>query len=198
MIEKFLKAKHWQLFLLTYGIPLIIQMLLMVYLFVNFFRAEEPNPELFFNYFKVFPFFAFFFIIFLFGWYYSVGVGLNRKLSDDLKLKVGKFKVFLFIPVVYILLFSIFVAIVLPQLLGALVTTSTAPLLMFPVHLFVMFCIFYCIYFVAKTIKTLELQRKVGFSDFAGEFFLIWLFPIGIWLIQPRVNKLYQGSENWV
>ena len=57
-----------------------------------------------------------------------------------------------------------------------------------PLHLFSMFCIFYLI---AKTIKTAELQRKVGFGDFAGEFFLLWFYFIGIWINQPKVNKLY-------
>lgn len=41
----------------------------------------------------------------------------------------------------------------------------------------------------AKTIKTVELQKKVTFSDFAGEFFLLWFSPIGIWILQPKINK---------
>jgi len=28
-------------------------------------------------------------------------------------------------------------------------------------------------------------------SDHAWPFFLNWLVPIGIWLIQPRINRLY-------
>jgi len=58
-----------------------------------------------------------------------------------------------------------------------------------------MFRIFYSMYFVAKTIKTAELQRKVGFGDFVGEFFLLWFYFIGVWIVQPKVNKLY-GKEN--
>jgi len=61
-----------------------------------------------------------------------------------------------------------------------------------PLHLFSMFCIFYTLYFVAKTFKTVELQREVKFSDFAGEFFLIWFYPIGIWIIQPKINKFIE------
>lgn len=61
-----------------------------------------------------------------------------------------------------------------------------------PLHLFSMFCIFYSLYFVAKTFKTVELQREVSFSDFVGEFFLIWFYPIGIWFIQPKINKMIE------
>ena len=58
-----------------------------------------------------------------------------------------------------------------------------------PAHLFSMFCIFFMLYKAAKTIKTVELQKKVTFSDFAGEFFLMWFFPLGIWIVQPKINK---------
>lgn len=53
------------------------------------------------------------------------------------------------------------------------------------------FCIFYCFYFIAKALKTAELQRPVKFRDFAQEFFLIWILPVGIWIIQPRINQLF-------
>jgi hypothetical protein len=64
--------------------------------------------------------------------------------------------------------------------------------IIFPLHFFAMFCIFYCLYFVAKTFKTVELQREVTFSDFAGEFFLFWFFPIGVWIVQPKINKMIE------
>ena len=67
-----------------------------------------------------------------------------------------------------------------------------------PLHLFSMFCIFHSAYFVAKTIKIAELQRKVGFSDFLGEFFLLWFYIIGIWVLQPKVNKLYRNKNTTI
>ena len=51
------------------------------------------------------------------------------------------------------------------------------------------------VYFVAKTYKTVELQRQVSFSDFAGEFFMIWFYPIGIWIIQPKLNKIIENES---
>lgn len=59
-----------------------------------------------------------------------------------------------------------------------------------PLHVFSIFCIFYSYYFVSKTFKTVELQREASFSDFAGEFFMIWFYPIGIWILQPKINKM--------
>lgn len=61
-----------------------------------------------------------------------------------------------------------------------------------PLHLFSMFCMFYCGYFNAKALKAVETKKPVTFSDYVGEFFLIWFFPIGIWIIQPRINKIFE------
>jgi hypothetical protein len=109
-------------------------------------------------------------------------------------MKVTLFKVFFFIPLIYIL--AITVSIPLLFVGGINHLKDPSPLVIgfsviIPLHLFSMFCIFYNLYFVAKTIKTVELQRQVTFSDFAGEFFLIWFFFIGVWILQPRINKFY-------
>ncbi len=58
-----------------------------------------------------------------------------------------------------------------------------------------MFCIFYCLWFMAKVMKTAELQKKTTFSDFAGEFFLFWFFPIGIWVLQLRLNIIAKAPD---
>jgi len=51
-------------------------------------------------------------------------------------------------------------------------------------------------YIIARTIKTAELQRATRFDDFKGKFFLIMFFPIGIWFIQPRINKIITQDIN--
>lgn len=64
-----------------------------------------------------------------------------------------------------------------------------------PLHLLSMFGIFYSMYFTAKTLKTVELQREVVFNDFAGEFFLLWFNFVGVWILQPRINKLVEDDN---
>lgn len=63
-------------------------------------------------------------------------------------------------------------------------------MLFMALSLFVTFCAFYQYWFIAKTIKTAELQRDVKFSEYVGEFFLVWFYPIGVWILQPTINKL--------
>jgi len=45
--------------------------------------------------------------------------------------------------------------------------------------------------FASKSLVMVETGRRAKFYDYAGPFFLMWFFPIGIWFIQPRINRLY-------
>lgn len=58
------------------------------------------------------------------------------------------------------------------------------------------FCHIYVIYFAAKTIKTAENKTATKFEDFVAEFFLIVFFPIGIWILQPRINRMINANKN--
>jgi hypothetical protein len=196
MIDKFLKAKHWQLFLLTFGIPVIFQIVMMVSMFSNFINQKNPDPATMFSYMKFFPFMMIFFMAIFFGWFWSIAIGLQKKVPENVTMKVRKFKVFFIIPMVYFLIFICFFLFSFNKLLSnpepSLGFIGGLFAIVIPLHLFSIFCIFYTLYFVAKTIKTVELQKAVTFSDFVGEFFLIWFYPIGIWIIQPKINKMIE------
>jgi hypothetical protein len=201
MISLFLKAKHWQLFLLTFGIPLALHIITMVTMFIKVFNDETPDPTVMFGYFKLFPVIIIFFVAIFFGWFWSVAIGLQSKIPTHIKMNVARFKIFFFIPLIYILTIAIF----LVKLFSSLSETTSASHAEFmmrsfafivPIHVFSMFCIFHTLYFVSKTFKTVELQREISFSDFAGEFFMLWFYPVGIWIIQPKINKMAEEVES--
>jgi hypothetical protein len=50
----------------------------------------------------------------------------------------------------------------------------------------------YCVYFVSRILVMAELERKVTFSDYIGTFIHIYVFFIGVWWLQPRINRLHQ------
>lgn len=195
MIERFLKAKHWQLFLLIFGIPTIFQLVFLSSIFSAFSTNTNPDPEIIFSTMKFFPVIMILFMAIFFGWFWSVAIGLQKKVPAHITMKVKKFKIFFFIPMVYMLSFIIFMTFAMNGMMNGGNEPSVGLIgsmfaIIFPLHLFSMFCILYSLYFVAKTFKTVELQREVKFSDFVGEFFMIWLYPIGIWIIQPKINKM--------
>ncbi|WP_298489453.1 hypothetical protein [uncultured Maribacter sp.] len=194
MINKFLNAKHWQLFTLMFGIPILLQIVVMTTMFANIDSNGNPDQTGMLNMMKIFPIIMFLYVGLFFGWFWSIGIGLQKYIPDDINMKIKKFKIFFLIPLAYIL----FLLIVIGTTFYGFSSGSNAVggivgkmlFVVIPMHLLSMFCIFYSLYFVSKTIKTTELKRDVTFSEFAGEFFMIWFFPIGIWIIQPRINKI--------
>lgn len=174
-----LRIKHWQLFCL-----LLIPTLVMQFTLIGsgFNSAFLP----------VFALVMIANLVLFFGWIYTLGVNLHPKLPATVRMNLNRFKLFLFVPVIYISLFLLFL------MSGSSFGDGIAGLaiaLIIPLHFFSMFCIFYSLYFVAKTLKAVELQKQVEFADYAGEFFLMWFFMIGIWLIQPRINKMFDGRQ---
>lgn len=198
IIQRFLRAKHWQLFLLMFGLPLLFQFLIIGFMIGLIFKHSHPDPTFLFSYFKMFPVIMILFLGVFFGWFWSIGIGLQEKLPSELRMNTSTFKVLFFIPLVYIVFFSIAVGVLMTSVTSIIETNDPSAIgfagvfiaIIIPLHLFSICCIFYCMYFVSKTFKTAELQRRTSFADFAGEFFLIWFYPVGVWILQPKINKL--------
>jgi hypothetical protein len=64
-----------------------------------------------------------------------------------------------------------------------------------PLHLYCMYGLFYCIYFIAKSIAMIEQKKPVKFEDYAGNFFLLWFFPVGIWWMHPKVRRIFSEDN---
>tara|TARA_R110001583_G_scaffold114811_1_gene265234 strand:- start:440 stop:1054 length:615 start_codon:yes stop_codon:yes gene_type:complete len=196
MIDIFLKAKHWQLFIAMLGIPLLFQLYTMFGMFQEFEIKTNPNPENVMGVLRIFPIIMTLFIGVFFAWFWSIAIGLQKNIPEEIIMKVNKFKVFFFIPLVYMFILMIYMGSLFSGMgNNGFSNSGWIVAIILPLHLLSMYCMFYLIYFVSKTIKTVELQRKVGFGDFAVEFFLLWFYFIGIWIVQPKVNKL-SGKEN--
>jgi hypothetical protein len=117
----------------------------------------------------------------LIAWLWSMGSFLSSIVHPALRLNAAFFRFTLIYPPLYA---PVFVAFLEKQ--QSLVFAAVIPL-----HLFAMFCMFYNLYFVSKSLVLAETGRPTLFYDFAGPFFLVWFFPIGVWIVQPRINRLY-------
>lgn len=195
MINLFLKAKHWQLFTLVFALPIAVQVIMMISMFSNLINNPNPDPTFMFEYMKFFPIIMLLVISVNFGWLWSVAVGLQKKVPQNVKMKVKKFKIFFFVPLMYLFGIALFFFTMMDTMVASN-PESIPPILagmlfiIVPLHIFSIFCIFYSLYFVAKTIKTVELQREVTFGEFIGEFLMIWFYFIGIWFLQPKINRM--------
>jgi len=200
MIEAFLKAKHWQLFAVMFGIPMILQFTIMGMVVSNIIVNQgQPDIELMFNYYKFIPVVMIISYSFYFGWFWSIVMGFKDKLPEEEKLNILTFKILFFIPLIYTAFLSVFMFYSFNENVFLNFMPNVETVLLFvaifvPIHFFSIFCIYYTMYVVAKTYKAVELQRKVRFSDYIGEYAMLWFYPVGIWLLQPKINKMIEND----
>lgn len=201
MVDKILKAKHWQLFFLLVGLPIGLFLTLGVIISSILKGGTPPTPEDFFKLISVAKFFPLVMVLFaslLFSWFWSVAIGLQNNMPSSVEMKTTKFTIFSIIPLLYISGVCIFLFVTLakikPQDLPQIPMEWLTPIL-FILHILSVFGMFYSMYFAAKTLKTAELQREVTFKDFASEFFMFLFFPVGVWIVQPRINEISEEND---
>ena len=197
MISFFLRLKHWQYFILFFLIPMGLHVFNMTQIFLRFF-AQPERFDFPLGSFYLSTGLTFISMFGLLGWMWSVYHGLRPKFPEGIRFPNRRIRFFFILPVAYISCLMIYSLAASNLVFGEVSNPNpfyilSAVAVILPLHLLSMFGMFHSLYWVARTIKTAELQRSVDFSDFVGEFFLIWFFPIGVWIVQPNVNRLYQN-----
>jgi hypothetical protein len=180
-MTKFLKLKHWQLFVLVIVIPLIFQ-----FIKIGSITSNDNNRTALDN----FPIIFIFGIGIYFSWLYTLGTNLYGKLQTKELLNIKVFKIIVFFPVFYFLILSF----LLFRTPSNEIPSIGIFAIMIPLQFLALFSNFYCIYFIAKALKMIDCQKQCIFSEFTEEFFLIFFFPFGIWKIQPKINKLFENT----
>lgn len=169
----FLKLKHWELFLMVV-LPLALTYMLG-------FKYTVP----------LIGSIVLFMIIVVFSWIFSIGLWANQDLPQDQQKNLTPFAIGFATPLVYIvMLILIYFPTLNPE------SRPQPPSWMLPLHILSMMGIFYSIWFSARQYIALQRDHKVDNIIFSNTFFLMWIFPLGIWLIQPSVNQLFDKLEN--
>lgn len=191
----FLRLRPWPLFALLVGLPILVQLLCLLALaLTRHWAAMAIGMPLTIGCSGLF-----------FGWQWALGTGLAaRRPTAEVATGLRWFKIGLRLAGGYLLLIVLLLLAGLLALLGLQNQPPPAfqpawPLLVMtlilPVHLLSLAAIMYANYFVARTLKAVELQRPPELSEFLADFFLLWFFPVGLWFIQPRVNQLFADLE---
>lgn len=206
----FLQLKHWQLFLVLVVFPIACMLLFQLALFSEVFdmainSAHSPMNSSFQGFptlFKWFPLLLVIVLIPMFAWQWSFGTTLHKYIPNPRSMKLGRFKAFLIIPFAYFILFSIWMVYLFqsfenmanpPEPMGIpteFLTMMLSFIIIIPLHLFSMFCMIYTMRFCAKALVSAERGQEAHFSDYIGEFFLIWIQFVGLWFIQPRIQAV--------
>ena len=173
MIRYFLKLKSWELFLMLV-LPLALTYLMQFKYTVNLIGSL-----------------VLFVLIVVFAWLYSIGKWANQHLPQDQQKNLVLFTLGFVVPIIYTLLL---ILIYLPTLNPD--SRPQPPSWMFPLHMLSLAGIFYGIWFSARQYMALQRGHDTDFLIFSSTFFLMWMFPLGIWIIQPGVNQLFNKLDN--
>lgn len=178
-----LRLKHWQLFLITWGVPIAI----------NIFSFSRPILMV-----KLFPLMMIVFIIGIFGWIWAISTQLHKQLPMEVKLNLRGFKMIFSVPIFYTTAITLWMIYQFyfrfPE--GSSSIGSLIGIIAF-VHFVSMVCILLGLRFAAQTMRSVELGRLAKFNEYSTEFLLIWFSPIGFWILQPRLNKLTERSHTY-
>jgi hypothetical protein len=180
-MKALLKLKSWQLFISTWCIPFFMCVLL--------FKMESLYAIYLAMLFV--PVAIIFFLIGTLGWTWSIIRCLSHRIPEAVRFKSTIYNM---------LFFSVTLFFVLIMLKYILIPIGSFDFYLpgktfLNIGFIIWGMIIWLIRLAAKTIKTIEIGRNAKFNEYAVEFFLI-LFPfIGVWIIQPRINKLINNSN---
>ena len=169
----FLKLKHWELFLM---------LVLPTAMTLTFGIPLKP---------LVVATIGLFLLLVLFLWMFSIGAWANARLPEAQRHSPLPFAAGLALPLLYLLMY---IFLYIPELEqgGA---PQRPPLWLLPMHMLSMVGIFYGLWYTARQLKSLQENEQADFMIFSSTFFLLFIFPLGIWLIQPAVNQLHDRLE---
>lgn len=165
------------MFLLLFAVPTIAEFFV-IPATIRSWRDLGPNG------FVLLGVMLLYFLCYL-AWFGSMGLFFRSIVSSGLRMETQFFRFALVYPVLYV---PIFFFLVIPDRVPVWIVL--------PLHLACMVCIFYLLYFVSKNLVLAETGKQASFCEYAGPFFLLWFFPIGVWIVQPKVNRLYAEKSS--
>lgn len=177
-----LRLKHWQLFLITWGIPFAM----------NLYTSSNPQLMV-----KLFPVMMLLFTLGIFGWIWAISTELHKKLPAAVNLNINFFKLIFSVPIVYMLVLTFWMFYRFYFRFNEYPNLGPVIFIIVFVHLVSMVCILIGLRFAAQTFRSVELGRLARFNEYATEFFFLWFSPIGYWILQPRLNKLMKLPDSY-
>ena len=177
-MKKILLLKHWQLFLLFYLVSGIPQ----IFFFEKIMNSERPQNLI--ALVSVPSYFVYSF------WIYSIGIYIFRIKQEGLNLT--RFKISFFFLIIYFFFFLVLFAFIKLDTLFASAWAVGFVIL----HLIAIFCYLYCAYFIARLLNSIEQKKSVGINEILGDIFFILFFPLGVWFVQPRLNKIIRFQNS--
>ena len=186
MKKSILKAKHWQVFLIVLIAPAFI------YLATS--SINSPLIQILGTYL-----YTTLSIIVIMCYLWLVTNSLQKSLPKSKRKLSFRSDILFTIP---ILLFILLVVLHILKITGgiAIIGDENEAKAVFvsekmlkttlPVVLTLITSAFLCVLIVAKTLKSAIMKKEVKFTEYMPELIQFIFFPVGIWILQPKINRL--------
>jgi hypothetical protein len=161
----FLTAKHWQIFLI----------LLMGLILNNFTVENQPLLTIILSVIGH---------LIIFCWPLILGIELYQYLPGRIEMSRTYF-------VINALIFLLTYTAIIIISEGEGMSFNGLEALPF---MYVFFAFLHYMTFPARVLKSIKTGKRASFADYIGYVALIIFWPIGIWLLQPRINR-YAPSQ---
>lgn len=212
MTKLLLKIPHWVLFILVIGVPMIFSSVL----FSSLFGAIENEDGLRLlkdirTMIVIVPVIVILPQLVNLGWFYAVMDGLRDRIPSTTKIPVKSVKVFLVLTMIMTIIFGLYMWYFMDFVFEAALLDAAGvrppdppmeivlgAIAIVPLALFSTFCIIYTYVYVGKIIKCTESGKDEKFNQYIGEFFLCWFWFIGVWILQPRVQRILASERKEV
>lgn len=177
----FLRAKYWQFWLVLFAVFIVDYKLHKSAMVAGVLTAEDVSKLNFWR-----ALFVTGSMLLISGWYWSAGSFLHSIVPSSQRMRMRYFRFTFVLPPFY--------------MLAIMVKTSIPVIAMFAdshlMHYLAMFCMLYNMYFISKSLVLAETGQPAAFRGYFWDIFALLLFPIGIWCIQPRINRIYAQIRN--
>ena len=205
MIKQFLQAKPWQIFLFIIIIPISILGIVIKLAMID--ADSTIYSDAFFKIYWWIPLLILVVYGLRFAWIWSIGVGLNKHLPKGVWMNVKKFKWFLRITISYYTIVLCWLSYVFLEISnqptekfgegsGPETIFLNCLVLIILIQMFANYATFFSFHFIANTVKSIQLGRVLSTNMYIG-FLIGFIFPyIGVWFIQPVINKIEDGTLN--
>lgn len=181
----FLRLPHWVIFILTFGLFLfLVVALTLVELSIPVHGGQNIDKSAEFQLLRVTLLMPAISLIFANFWRYAIGTRLHkRRHYDNFMLMIFRWCIY-FSTLLHAARLFIFHEI-------DYFNDST---MLFANVIWIGGGI-YCDYFLARMLVSVEYRRDVSFNDYSRTFFSFLFFPIGVWWLQPRINKIFKDGD---
>lgn len=162
-IRKVLRAKHWQIFSILMGI--------------SFIQGSSQGSSS-----AISTIFYILYIVIYIGWLLVLGMGLK-----SMRLNVAmNYALFL---ATGIALITVVVSVKILETMG-LLNNFENDAIAIPMLVLILTSLIILCSFIAKNLKINEKGEDIDINDYFGDILRLIFWPIGIWSIQPRINRL--------